>query len=363
LRPGGARRAPQALSEPLHRYQPMPPTVHLPRNSTFEWEQAEIGLYDQPPPCKGDPLPSPSSITALDELGTAVPAELVTPVSDKPPSLGERVFALAEEGDAAADQLHAVLQWEQKAACFVSPVRGRTPLLAACKYGHVRCAAMLLKAGASVNASNVAGVTPLHVAAAGSNVECIQLLLRSGASRKLKDNSGRTALQWAQEAGTVAAVDALDSSVAASQTLNALAVAPARLLLLWLLGAAGAHGWCHRSAALCTAMRTLGLPPPLRLAISLPVLSVAAAALLALALAAAVNLSSSAACCAAQSSRQPPRGPLSRLFDWLLELPRGLVEASWAATLLWLSFAGLSMLLLTGAVAVAEGSMGVVDVC
>ncbi|XP_058970619.2 mitochondrial disaggregase-like [Pocillopora verrucosa] len=110
---------------------------------------------------------------------------------------------------------------------------GWTPLHTAAFNGSERSLALLLKAGADVNArdefstafrtaqkkhmrsfdvilmrdddfsdrlhrsANFSGFTPLHYAALGDSLECVQLLVNAGADPTLKDNSGYQAVEYA----------------------------------------------------------------------------------------------------------------------------------------------------------------------
>lgn len=53
----------------------------------------------------------------------------------------------------------------------------RSPLLMACRNGHVRIAALLIKHNADLNAPDTSGNTPLHHAAAYGWLECVMLLI------------------------------------------------------------------------------------------------------------------------------------------------------------------------------------------
>jgi len=69
-------------------------------------------------------------------------------------------------------------------ATWMSP--GRTALFAACKYGHVECANVLVQHGADVNFQCAEG-TPLSAALMSNNKECVQLLLAHSANPNFVD--------------------------------------------------------------------------------------------------------------------------------------------------------------------------------
>ena len=151
----------------------------LRRNTTFNLNQAEGGAdWDEPPPqIKDDSCPStsPRDVTSQSEF------EMPRTPHGTTSSSGEEAFSLAEAGKVA--ELQQLLHEDATAASFVSPVRGRTPLLASSLGGHAGCVIALVQAGAPPDQANTSGVAPLHVAAAQGHVKCVRLLLRAGASR------------------------------------------------------------------------------------------------------------------------------------------------------------------------------------
>jgi ankyrin repeat protein len=81
-----------------------------------------------------------------------------------------------------------------------------TPLGGACLGGDEAMVALLIRAGADVNAVNsvhvtakrrVTRCTPLMVAAWRVQVSIVQMLLSAGANARKKDSEGHTALDWA----------------------------------------------------------------------------------------------------------------------------------------------------------------------
>ena len=78
---------------------------------------------------------------------------------------------------------------------------------AAAKEGHTDAAALLIKAGAKVNAkTKLDKFAPLMEAAKDGNAELVKLLLKSGAKRKIKDRLGRTAAKWGSDHTEIVAI-------------------------------------------------------------------------------------------------------------------------------------------------------------
>ena len=74
---------------------------------------------------------------------------------------------------------------------------GSTALLAAAKYGYKEGVSMLLNAGANVNIQNTIGSTALLEAAENGFLSISELLLASGAQASLTDDDGMTPLEYA----------------------------------------------------------------------------------------------------------------------------------------------------------------------
>ena len=74
---------------------------------------------------------------------------------------------------------------------------GSTPLHCACWKGHESVVAVLLKAGADVNAENINehwGTTPLHAAAHANQKKVAELLIAHGADINARNLNDRTPL-------------------------------------------------------------------------------------------------------------------------------------------------------------------------
>ena len=84
------------------------------------------------------------------------------------------------------------------------------PLHAAVAANHAGIAALLLDAGADVNARQQIDYTPLMGAAANARMELLELLLARGADPSLTTTEGKTAADLAREHGHEAIADRLD---------------------------------------------------------------------------------------------------------------------------------------------------------
>ena len=92
--------------------------------------------------------------------------------------------------------------------CLSADIRESTyqksPLMYACRRGHVDVVHQLLGLGASVNASSLAGTTPIFEAIVGDHEACVKILLRRGELQINTTNPeqfGRTALMVAVRLG------------------------------------------------------------------------------------------------------------------------------------------------------------------
>ena len=73
-----------------------------------------------------------------------------------------------------------------------------TPLMYACRGGHVQVVSRLLRAGGSTACVDLARMTPLMMASSGHHVDVVQLLLQhTDPLVNAQDVTGRTALLWA----------------------------------------------------------------------------------------------------------------------------------------------------------------------
>jgi ankyrin repeat protein len=65
-------------------------------------------------------------------------------------------------------------------------------------YLQVKCAEVLLEAGAAVDALDKNNNTPLHYAAGYGRKECVELLLKNGAAVTLRNLDGKTPVDVAK---------------------------------------------------------------------------------------------------------------------------------------------------------------------
>ncbi len=74
-----------------------------------------------------------------------------------------------------------------------------TPLLLACKKGMLEMATMLKDAGAAINVANKRGDTPLLAAVAAGNLELVKLLVRTGANLAARNKNGKGVFDHTKE--------------------------------------------------------------------------------------------------------------------------------------------------------------------
>jgi ankyrin repeat protein len=74
---------------------------------------------------------------------------------------------------------------------------GNTPLIYAADHDHLEVAKLFLDVGAQIDAENKNGMTPLMVAAKDGEVEMVRTLLAHGANPNKSDYTGRDSLGWA----------------------------------------------------------------------------------------------------------------------------------------------------------------------
>lgn len=169
-------------------------------------------------------------------LDAGAPVEAATADGDTPLKL-----AIAHEDDAT---LRAVLAAQPDLGA--RDQKGRTPLQALVLRGRFELAALLLEAGAAIDAPLDDG-TLLHAVAQGGDEQRLRFLLQHGADVDAPGALGRTALQVACASGNLSAARLLVEAGAALVATDAhgrtalhVAVLSARLPLLeWLLSQPG----------------------------------------------------------------------------------------------------------------------------
>jgi hypothetical protein len=92
----------------------------------------------------------------------------------------------------------AALLLEAGAEVDAAAPNGVTALLLAAGEGNAEPIALLLEAGADADRANAGGVTPLMQAAAAGSAEVLQLLLDHGADPGRRDGQGLRAADWAE---------------------------------------------------------------------------------------------------------------------------------------------------------------------
>jgi ankyrin repeat protein len=108
------------------------------------------------------------------------------------PDPAKEIIKAAKSGD--AERVKSLLDHD-KSLAGARDKDGSTPLHCAVWKGHQPVVAVLLEAGADVNAQNENdhwGTTPLHAAAHANQAAIAQLLIDHGADVSAQDGEGRT---------------------------------------------------------------------------------------------------------------------------------------------------------------------------
>jgi GA-binding protein transcription factor beta len=108
------------------------------------------------------------------------------------PEAYKEIIKAAKLGDLAKAK---VLLATDAQLVYARDTDGSTPLHCAAWKGHLEIVALLLEAGADVNAQNRNehwGTTPLHAAAHSNQAGIVQLLIEHGAEVNARDLNGKT---------------------------------------------------------------------------------------------------------------------------------------------------------------------------
>jgi len=114
--------------------------------------------------------------------------------SPKAPNFAKEIIKAAKSGD--TDRVKELVRMDPS-LMSVRDSDGSTPLHCACWKGHESVVAVLLKAGADVNAENANehwGTTPLHAAAHANQKKIAELLIAHGADINARNLNDRTPL-------------------------------------------------------------------------------------------------------------------------------------------------------------------------
>lgn len=112
----------------------------------------------------------------------------------KAPNFAKEILKAAKSGDAG--RVKELIETDPS-LISVRDSDGSTPLHCACWKGHEAVVAVLLKAGADVNAENANehwGTTPLHAAAHANQKKIAERLIAHGADINAKNLNNRTPL-------------------------------------------------------------------------------------------------------------------------------------------------------------------------
>jgi ankyrin repeat protein len=120
------------------------------------------------------------------------------------PGPGSTLLRATVRGDTRAVERIICKNRNAQTMLSVHGADGCTPILLACKHGHLNLVRMLLCAGAKIDDRDrdpKRQGTPLHYAAWGGHLPIVQFLLQSGASLDELDIVGNTALLYAVYGG------------------------------------------------------------------------------------------------------------------------------------------------------------------
>ena len=154
-------------------------------------------------------FPAPNSVSPLRTFGLFVlvflALQLDTPPSAAVPMPAERLVKAAKEGD--GETLRSLLS--EREDVNQRQADGATALHWTAHRDDVGSAALLIEAGADVNAANDLGVRPLWLACVNGSAPMARVLLAAGADPNPAPASGETPLMHAARSGSLDSVELL----------------------------------------------------------------------------------------------------------------------------------------------------------
>jgi len=130
-------------------------------------------------------------------------ADFIISIGEANPNISDKDTKLKPLHHAVMqDQVNTIqkLAW-RSATVDCRDVTGMTPLMLACKLGHVSVCEMLIEMGANCEKKDKSGWTPLHYAAYGGDIDTIDTILDQGVPHRKKDKFGLRPEDWAHFMG------------------------------------------------------------------------------------------------------------------------------------------------------------------
>lgn len=127
---------------------------------------------------------------------------------------GKTVLTWARESNVCVQRIEA----EAERQILTSPADGVSPpsaqpLMSAAFWGNGRCLAMLLEAGARVDATDNAGLSAAMHATSEGHADCLSLLIEAGANLSIESLSGATASSLARDGQHFDCASLIDSAI------------------------------------------------------------------------------------------------------------------------------------------------------
>ncbi|KAK9126728.1 hypothetical protein Scep_015574 [Stephania cephalantha] len=157
-------------------------------------------------------------ISLLLEAGLKADSSMSAPIDSRLESKGWTAIHVAAAHDQVEELSRLIkeivelgTEGSRPAALDCRDKEGRTPLHLSASRGNLKCAKMLIEAGADKNAKSLDGRTALYRAAAGGDTKMAALLMEMGADPTVTaETTGRTPLEIAQEKGNVEVIEVLE---------------------------------------------------------------------------------------------------------------------------------------------------------